>query len=213
MVTGYNPYLGPRFIHYYLNPTSVNPNDPTDPNYAIPDGQFNDFYGWLFGITFDSSDNLYVYDTNRGKVLIYYTSIVNASSNSSHFSVSSFSSTNYQNSSYSIGAGGVPSGNGYTQNGQGGVIYQNSGYGNQSSANNSDNSSSSYPVSYTTGSNLISKIAALPRTIYNILIADSFDPVFIVGLIIFLGGLVLVLLIIRKKRKENELASIIAPTI
>jgi len=71
MVVGYNPYLGPRFIEYYNNPTSVNPSDPSDPNYAKPDGHFNDFFNWAVGMTFDKDDNLYAFDNNRGRVMIY----------------------------------------------------------------------------------------------------------------------------------------------
>mgnify|MGYP005840098597 CR=1 FL=1 len=71
MVTGYNPYLGPRFIEFYNNPTTFNPSNRSDPSYTAPSGRFKDFYGWAFGMTFDSEDNLYVYDSNRGKILIY----------------------------------------------------------------------------------------------------------------------------------------------
>lgn len=71
MVVGGNPYLNPRFPDYYLNPTKVNASNPSDPNYAIPDGKLTDFYGWPVASTFDSHDNLYVYDANRGQVRIY----------------------------------------------------------------------------------------------------------------------------------------------
>lgn len=73
MVIGHNPYSGKRFVDYYNDPTIVNPNDPSDPNFAKPDGSLNDFYGWPVAATFDSSDNLYVYDANRGQVRIYKT--------------------------------------------------------------------------------------------------------------------------------------------
>ncbi len=73
MVAGYNPYLGPRFVEFYNNPTLLNPSNPRDPAYALPDGQFNDFYNWPVAITFDTLDNLYAYDANRGQVRIYQT--------------------------------------------------------------------------------------------------------------------------------------------
>ena len=56
---------------YYEHPTALNPEDPRDPDYARPDGQLRDFYGWPVAVTFDSSDNLFVLDANRGKVLLY----------------------------------------------------------------------------------------------------------------------------------------------
>lgn len=71
MVTGYNPYSGPRFIEYFEDPTEFNPSNRSDPAYAVADGQLEDFYGWPFAMTFDEGDNLYVYDTNRGKIMIY----------------------------------------------------------------------------------------------------------------------------------------------
>jgi hypothetical protein len=71
MVVGLNPYSGRRFVDYYDDPTALNPADPRDPDYARPDGQLRDFYGWPVAVTFDSSDNLFVLDANRGKVLIY----------------------------------------------------------------------------------------------------------------------------------------------
>jgi hypothetical protein len=71
MVTGYNPYAGIRFLEYYNRPERYNPGNRFDPNYALPSGQLNDFYGWAFALSFDSNDNLYVFDTNRGRVLIY----------------------------------------------------------------------------------------------------------------------------------------------
>jgi hypothetical protein len=71
MVTGYNPYFGPRFIEVYNTPTSVNTANRSDSNFAVANGRFKDFYGWPFAMSFDSNDNLYVYDSNRGKVLFY----------------------------------------------------------------------------------------------------------------------------------------------
>lgn len=71
MVVGYNPYSGKRFIEYYNDPTKVNPANPSDPTYAQPDGQLKDFYGWPVAMTFDSVDNLYAYDANRGQIRIY----------------------------------------------------------------------------------------------------------------------------------------------
>ncbi len=71
MVVGYNPYFGPRFLEYFNNPTTVNLSNRSDPVYAVADGRFKDFGGWVFSLTFDSNDNLFAYDTNRGQVLIY----------------------------------------------------------------------------------------------------------------------------------------------
>lgn len=71
MVTGYNPYLGPRFPEFYNDPTRVNPSNPSDPTYALPDGTFKDFYGWAVAATFDNYENLYLFDANRGQVRVY----------------------------------------------------------------------------------------------------------------------------------------------
>lgn len=71
MVTGYNPYFGNRFLEYYNDPTKVGAAGPSDPLAALPDGKFNDFYSWPIVMAFDSGDNLYAYDANRGQVRIY----------------------------------------------------------------------------------------------------------------------------------------------
>jgi hypothetical protein len=71
MVVGLNPASGKRFVDYYLHPTDLNPQNHSDPAFAEPNGQLIDFYGWPVAVTFDSRDNLYVYDANRGKVMIY----------------------------------------------------------------------------------------------------------------------------------------------
>lgn len=71
MVVGYNPYSGKRFAEYYNDPTKVNPTNPSDPTYAQPDGQLKDFYGWPVAMAFDSANNLYAYDANRGQIRIY----------------------------------------------------------------------------------------------------------------------------------------------
>lgn len=71
MYVGYNPYLGPRFPEFYNDPTKVNPADPSDPSYALPDGHLNDYYSWAVAATFDEHDNLYMYDPNRGQIRIY----------------------------------------------------------------------------------------------------------------------------------------------
>jgi len=71
MVVGQNPYLGPRFLEFYDNPTQVNSNNPSDPTLAQPTGKFNDFYNWPITMTFDDADNLYAYDANRGQVRVY----------------------------------------------------------------------------------------------------------------------------------------------
>lgn len=62
MVVGQNSY-SQRFLAYYLN--------PLDPASVTPDGFFEDFSGMTYGVTFDSSDNLYVSDLNRSRILIY----------------------------------------------------------------------------------------------------------------------------------------------
>lgn len=71
MVVGQNPYTGNRVLEYYKEPLKLNPADPMDAVFARPDGIFNDFYGWPVALAFDSNDNLYAYDANRSKVLIY----------------------------------------------------------------------------------------------------------------------------------------------
>lgn len=65
MVIGNNPYSGNRFVEFYHDPTRINSSNP--------DGKLNDFYGWPVAMTFDDTDNLYVYDANRGQVRIYKT--------------------------------------------------------------------------------------------------------------------------------------------
>ncbi|MDZ4840102.1 MAG: hypothetical protein SGJ04_08850, partial [Bacteroidota bacterium] len=71
MVAGYNPYFGPRFLEFYNNPEEYNPSNRSDPAFAVADGKLKDFYGWAFSMAFDENDNLFVYDTNRGKILVY----------------------------------------------------------------------------------------------------------------------------------------------
>lgn len=78
MVIGFNPYSQQRFLRYFNNPVSFNPSNPSDNQFAIPDGSLNDFYGWPFALTFDSNDNLFVYDTNRGKIMVYYQPFITA---------------------------------------------------------------------------------------------------------------------------------------
>lgn len=72
MVIGFNPYSQQRFLRYFNNPTSYNSSNPSDSQFAIHNGSLNDFYGWPFALTFDSNDNLFVYDTNRGKIMVYF---------------------------------------------------------------------------------------------------------------------------------------------
>jgi hypothetical protein len=65
MVIGYSPYIGkPRRVDFFNNPTGAS---------TAPDGQLNDFDAWPIAATFDSQDNLYVYEANRGQVRIYKT--------------------------------------------------------------------------------------------------------------------------------------------
>lgn len=70
MVVGNNPYRY-RFVTYFNDPTKINPNNPSDLQYALPDGQLNDFYNWPVAATFDTNDNLIVFDANRGQARIY----------------------------------------------------------------------------------------------------------------------------------------------
>jgi hypothetical protein len=72
MVVGIDPNFGPRFLLYYNDPTTVNPSNPSDPAFAAPSGQFEDFTGWVMANTFDATNNLYSFDANRGKVSIYF---------------------------------------------------------------------------------------------------------------------------------------------
>ncbi len=71
MVVGQNPYTGNRVLEYYKDPLKLNPANPLDPEFARPDGTFADFFGWPVALDFDAQDNLYAYDANRSKVLIY----------------------------------------------------------------------------------------------------------------------------------------------
>ncbi|HKP51222.1 MAG TPA: hypothetical protein VJ183_01075 [Chloroflexia bacterium] len=52
-----------RFPGYFVDPLSPSQNDP--------DGFLMDMHSGAFGATFDSDDNLYMTDLNRGRVLIY----------------------------------------------------------------------------------------------------------------------------------------------
>lgn len=83
MVVGLNPYsigydgwypnnLIQRYPIIFDNPLTVNPSNPSDPAYAVPTGRLEDFYGWAVAATFDSSNNLYMFDANRGRVNVYY---------------------------------------------------------------------------------------------------------------------------------------------
>jgi hypothetical protein len=73
MVVGWNYSLGgqhfpdpsqnKRFPGYFV--------DPLSPSQTDPDGFLMDLHSGAFGATFDSDDNLYMTDLNRGRVLIY----------------------------------------------------------------------------------------------------------------------------------------------
>jgi hypothetical protein len=87
MVVGLNPYsiwytgwypnnLIQRYPMVFENPLTKNASNPSDPAYALPNRRLEDFYGWAVAATFDSSDNLYVYDANRGRVDFYKTPFV-----------------------------------------------------------------------------------------------------------------------------------------
>lgn len=84
MVVGLNPYsigydgwypnnLVQRYPIFFNNPLARNAANPSDPAFAIPNGRLEDFYGWAVAATFDSANNLYVMDANRGRVNIYKT--------------------------------------------------------------------------------------------------------------------------------------------
>ena len=62
MVTGYNGYVGPRFVGVY--------DDPLGPD-TLPNAYLNDFGSSPFTVAFDDDDNLYVGDINRARVLVY----------------------------------------------------------------------------------------------------------------------------------------------
>ncbi len=70
MVVGYNAYYVPggspagfgRFPAVYYDPLASNPT---------PDTFLSDYYSMALGATFDSDNNLYVTDLNRGRVMIY----------------------------------------------------------------------------------------------------------------------------------------------
>jgi subtilase family serine protease/sugar lactone lactonase YvrE len=61
MVVGQNGYFNPRFPYVYTNPLVS----------QHPDTFLNDFHSWAGAATFDSSDNLYIVDGDRGRLLIY----------------------------------------------------------------------------------------------------------------------------------------------
>lgn len=73
MVVGFNPYSRLRFPAYFNDPTSAS---------TTPDGNLKDFYSWAIASAFDSQDNLYVYDANRGQVRIYKTPFIGSSPSS-----------------------------------------------------------------------------------------------------------------------------------
>lgn len=63
MVVGYNTYVRQtNRLDFFNDPTAVS---------TTPSGQLNDFDAWPIAATFDSQDNLYVYEANRGQVRVY----------------------------------------------------------------------------------------------------------------------------------------------
>lgn len=76
MVVGGNPYLTERFVAYFDHPDVLHePTNVRGPRGRIdiaPDGYLRDFYGWPVAATFDTDDNLYIYDANRGQIRIYW---------------------------------------------------------------------------------------------------------------------------------------------
>jgi len=63
MVVGYNGYSGTRFVGVY--------DDPLGPD-TNPTAYLNDYGSMPFAATFDRYDNLYVADSNRNRVLVYW---------------------------------------------------------------------------------------------------------------------------------------------
>jgi sugar lactone lactonase YvrE len=119
MVVGFNPYTGMRFVQYYDNPTALVGGQASDPSYSVPTGQLEDFYGWPVAITFDSSNNLYVYDANRGRVNVYKTPFGTSSTCnptiSAYYQGKCNSTVNYQGKLYkcisqAAGVNGEPTG-------------------------------------------------------------------------------------------------------
>ena len=62
MVASFNAYRGGRFVGVF--------NDPLGPT-TLPDAYLFDLASMPYAVTFDSNDNLYVGDINRGRVLVY----------------------------------------------------------------------------------------------------------------------------------------------
>ena len=63
MVVGYNMYAGGRFVGVY--------DDPLGPD-TEPTAYLKDFWSMAYTAIFDDNDNLYVGDTNRARVLVYW---------------------------------------------------------------------------------------------------------------------------------------------
>lgn len=72
MVVGNNPYFGRRFPEIFLYPDKYNASDKDSIEYSIPDLTVSDYVGWVTDVSFDKFDNMYIYDANRGRLLIYY---------------------------------------------------------------------------------------------------------------------------------------------
>jgi hypothetical protein len=82
MVVGLNPYsigyegwfpnnLVQSYPIVFNDPLARNPANPSDPAFAVPSARLEDFHAWAVAATFDSSNNLYVFDANRGRVNVY----------------------------------------------------------------------------------------------------------------------------------------------
>ena len=71
MVVGYNAYFGPRFVGVYDDPYGSS---------ELPDAYLYDFGSMPYTAVFDESDNLYIGDINRGRVLVYYNPFNNPAS-------------------------------------------------------------------------------------------------------------------------------------
>jgi sugar lactone lactonase YvrE len=73
MVIGYNSYSYSNTNHSLEFFTSVAAN-------AVPSGEFNDYFDMPYSVTFDASDNMYVSDIDKSKVMIYKNPLSDTSS-------------------------------------------------------------------------------------------------------------------------------------
>ena len=74
MAVGFNMYPSGRFVALYRDPASADTG-------TEPTAYLNDLTSMPFAATFDDDDNLYIGDSNRARVLIYYNPLNNAPAN------------------------------------------------------------------------------------------------------------------------------------